>query len=171
MNYLFYISAAAACVASAAVITRAHAVHALLYLVVSLLAVAMAFFSLGAPFVAALEVIIYAGAILVLFVFAIFLLDLRPPAVDRQRRLLPASAWAGPALIAAVLLGLWVFALAGASAPLTGQASPQQVAASLFGPYLLAAELASMLLLAALVGATHLARRLGRQHPRAEEAP
>ena len=52
------------------VISRSYAVHALLYLIVSLLAVALIFFSLGAPFVAALEVIIYAGAIIVLFVFA-----------------------------------------------------------------------------------------------------
>jgi NADH-quinone oxidoreductase subunit J len=50
-------------------ITRLNAMHALLYLMVSLLAVAVVFFTLGAPFVAALEVIIYAGAIMVLFIF------------------------------------------------------------------------------------------------------
>ena len=57
-------------------ITRLNAVHALLYLIVSLLAVAMIFYMLGAPFVAALEVIIYAGAIMVLFVFVVMMLNL-----------------------------------------------------------------------------------------------
>ena len=66
MNLLFYISGFVAVVATALVITRANAVHALLYLIVSLLAVALVFLSLGAPFVAALELIIYAGGIMVL---------------------------------------------------------------------------------------------------------
>ncbi|MEO8977379.1 MAG: NADH-quinone oxidoreductase subunit J, partial [Casimicrobiaceae bacterium] len=59
---MFYIAAAIAIVATILAITRANPVHALLYLVVSLLAVAVIFFMLGAPFIAALEVIIYAGA-------------------------------------------------------------------------------------------------------------
>ena len=57
-------------------ITRLNAVHALLYLVVSLLAVAVAFYTMGAPLVAALEVIIYAGAIMVLFIFVVMMLNL-----------------------------------------------------------------------------------------------
>ncbi|MDA8077503.1 MAG: NADH-quinone oxidoreductase subunit J, partial [Nitrospiraceae bacterium] len=64
MNGLFYISGCVAVIATFMVITRANAVHALLYLVVSLLAVAMVFVTLGAAFVAALEVIVYAGAIM-----------------------------------------------------------------------------------------------------------
>ena len=59
MEIIFYISAAVAMLATLMVVTRAHAVHALLYLIVSLLAVAMVFFTLGAPFVAALEVVVY----------------------------------------------------------------------------------------------------------------
>jgi len=173
MNYVFYISAAAACVATFMVVTRPNAVHALLYLTVSLLAVAMTFFSLGAPFVAALEVIIYAGAIMVLFVFVILMLDLRGQAVQQERRLLRPAAWAGPAILGLVLLAEWVytFARAGATANLAGQSTPKQVAEALFGPYVLGAELASMLLLAALVGATHLARRLGRGGGDPEETP
>ncbi len=57
-------------------ITRLVAVHALLYLIVSLLAVAVVFYTMGAPLVAALEVIIYAGAIVVLFVFVVMMLNL-----------------------------------------------------------------------------------------------
>ena len=64
-----------------------NAVHALLYLIVSLLAVAVVFLALGAPFVAALEVIIYAGAIMVLFVFVMMMLNLGPRTVEQERAL------------------------------------------------------------------------------------
>ena len=78
MNVLFYISAVVAILATLMAISRAHPVHALLYLIVSLLAVALVFFTLGAPFVAALEVITYAGAIMVLFLFVVMMLNLGP---------------------------------------------------------------------------------------------
>ena len=74
MLITFYVAAAIAIVSTVLMITRLNAVHALLYLVVSLLAVATVFFILGAPFVAALEVIIYAGAIMVLFIFVMMML-------------------------------------------------------------------------------------------------
>ena len=67
------------------VMTGKNAVHALLYLIVSLLAVALVFLSLGAPFAAALEVIIYAGAIMVLFVFVIMMLNIGPELRSRNR--------------------------------------------------------------------------------------
>jgi NADH-quinone oxidoreductase subunit J len=168
MNYVFYISAAAACLATLMVITRAHAVHALLYLVVSLLAVAMTFFSLGAPFAAAMEVIVYAGAILVLFVFVIFLLDLRGPAAHQEGLLLGPAVWIVPAGLGLLLLGLWGYALSQPPFPtaLADGTAPHQVAAAMFGPYSLAVELASLLLLAALVGAVHLARTDRKEPPR-----
>ena len=77
MNTMLYISGFVAIISTLMVITRKNAVHALLYLIVSLLSVALVFFVLGAPFVAALEVIIYAGAIMVLFVFVIMMLNVR----------------------------------------------------------------------------------------------
>jgi NADH-quinone oxidoreductase subunit J len=96
MSCVFYISAVVAVAATLLVVTRTHTVHALLYLVVSLLAAAMVFFTLGAPLAAALEVIVYAGAILVLFVFIIMMLNLGRHAVERERAWLAPSAWAGP---------------------------------------------------------------------------
>ena len=75
MNALFYISALVAVISTIMVVTRANPVHALLYLILSLFSVALIFFALGAPFVAALEVIIYAGAIMVLFVFVIMMIN------------------------------------------------------------------------------------------------
>src|SRR5919198_2270292 len=104
MNIVFYLSAAVAIVSTVAVITGRNAVHALLYFVVSLLAVALIFFTLGAPFAAALEVIIYAGAIMVLFVFAIMLLNLGPHATAQESQWLSPRAWTGPAILALVLI-------------------------------------------------------------------
>ena len=85
MTAAFYVAAVVAVLATAMVITRANAVHALLYLVVSLLAVAIVFYVLGAPFAAALEVIVYAGAIMVLFVFVIMMLNRNEQATQQER--------------------------------------------------------------------------------------
>lgn len=161
MNAIFYGAAAVAVVATVLVITRVNAVHALLYLIVSLLSVALVFYSLGAPFVAALEVIIYAGAIMVLFLFAIMMLNLGTQADEHERRLLEPSTWRGPALLAAILfIELVVVLLQSDGTPAAGrQVEAQAVGAALFGPYLLATELASFLLLAGMIGAYHLGRR------------
>jgi NADH-quinone oxidoreductase subunit J len=162
MNVVFYLSAVVAVVATLMVITRLNAVHALLYLIVSLLSVAVIFFVLGAPFVAALEVIVYAGAIMVLFVFVIMMLNLGPQTVERERAWLPASMWIGPTILTLVLAGELVYCvLRDGTRGLMGTSvvGPKQVGITLFGPYLLGVELASMLLLAGLVGAYHLGRR------------
>ena len=154
MTILFYIAAAVAIVATVLVITRSNLVHALLYLVVSLFAVAVVFYTLGAPFVAALEVIVYAGAIMMLFVFAVMLLNVSADAPLR----VPRSAWIGPLLLVAVLLAELIYGIGLSNHALhAGEVGPQQVSAALFGPYVLGVELASMLLLAALIGARHIA--------------
>lgn len=165
MEAAFYIAAAVAVFATLMVITRLNAVHALLYLIVSLLAVAVIFFVLGAPFAAALEVIIYAGAIVVLFIFVVMLLNLGEAAVEQERSWLNPRIWAGPALLSLILLiELAYLMLAGPEEIVTSMTptDPKEVGIVLFGPYLLAVELAAMLLLAALVGAYHLAQRAER---------
>ena len=99
-NYAFYIPAAVAIAATFMVVTSGNAIHALLYLVVSLLAAAVVLLVAGAPFAAALEVIIYAGAIMVLFIFVIMILGRGP----RSRRAgPPPAAWIGPGILAAIL--------------------------------------------------------------------
>lgn len=161
MTLAFYLASAVAIVATFFVITRTRAVHALLYLIVSLLAVAVVFYTLGAPFVAAIEVITYAGAIMVLFVFVIMMLNLGGPAIEQERRWLTARAWLGPAALSLVLLALLLFAVIGRGGPAAEAAviGPREVGRSLFGPYLLGVELASLVLLSGLVGAYHLGRR------------
>jgi NADH-quinone oxidoreductase subunit J len=161
MTIVFYIAAAVAIAATILMLTRLNAVHALLYLIVSLLAVAVVFYDLGAPFVAALEVIIYAGAIMVLFVFVVMLLNLGEEASQTERALLPPSIWIGPSVLAAILLAEFGYLLARGNAPAAAKAStgPVEVGMALFGRYLIGVELASMLLLAGLVGAYHLGWR------------
>jgi NADH-quinone oxidoreductase subunit J len=160
MNYLFYISAFIAVIATVLVITRANAVHALLYLIVSLLAVALVFLALGAPFVAALEVIIYAGAIMVLFIFVIMILNLSSGAAAQERQWIRPSVWKGPALLCLILAGELLYLLFNEHLRLSRaeMTAPKQIGIALFGPYVLGVELASMLLLAGLVGAYHLGR-------------
>jgi NADH-quinone oxidoreductase subunit J len=162
MNAVFYLSAAVAIVATAMVITRTHAVHALLYLVVSLLAIALMFYTLGAPFAAALEVIVYAGAIVVLFVFVVMMLGLGNDATLAAGSWRQPAHWLGSAVLASVLLAELAYVLLAAHGGDQAGAraiEAKEVGIRLFGPYLLAVELASLLLLAALVGAYHVGRR------------
>jgi NADH-quinone oxidoreductase subunit J len=162
MALAFYISAGLAILATVLTITRLNPVHSLLYFIASLLATGMMFLLLGAPFVAALVVIINAGAIMVLFVFAIMILNLGPQGVHQERKWLNGRMFIGPSILAVILLGLLCYCLAtGADSGLVeaGSVSPKQVGLSLFGPYLIGVELASFLLLAGLLGAYHLGRR------------
>ncbi len=76
MEFAFYICGLIAILATLRVVTHTNPVHALLYLIISLLAIAGVFFSLGAYFAGALEIIVYAGAIMVLFVFVVMMLNL-----------------------------------------------------------------------------------------------
>jgi NADH-quinone oxidoreductase subunit J len=161
MEAAFYIAGAVAMASTAMAITRLDAVHALLYLIVSLLAVALMFFVLGAPFVAALEVIIYAGAIMVLFVFVVMMLNLGSVAIAQERQWLHPRMWVGPTILAVLLIVelLYVLTRPGGRSTDPGAVGPKDVGLALFGPYLIGVQLASMLLLAGLVGAYHLGRR------------
>jgi NADH-quinone oxidoreductase subunit J len=154
-----------AVIATLLVITCLNAVHALLYLIVSLLSVAMIFFIFGAPFAAALEVIIYAGAIMVIFVFVVMMLNLGPQAKDRERQWLQPRMWWGPSILAALLLAELIYmAVSDVISPVAMTVTgPKTVAVALFSSYLLGVELASLLLLAGLVGAYHLGRRKFQQ--------
>jgi NADH-quinone oxidoreductase subunit J len=157
---LFYIAGVVALAATIAALTRANAVHALIYLIISLLAVAVLFFLMGAPFAAALEIVIYAGAIMVLFVFIIMMLNLGETGTARERDWLSPGNWIVPGIMAGLLLLELILALRHVPTLTSGiGVSPKTVGLTLFGPYVLAVEIASMLLLAGLVGAYHLGRR------------
>jgi len=161
MELTFYLASAIAVVATIMVITRYNLIHALLYLVVSFLAVALVFFVLGAPFVAALEVIVYAGAIVVLIIFVIMMLNLKQEAVEQERHWLTRGVFTGPAILSVLLLAELVYIILQGNA---GQVEAHQLDAkavglSLYGPYVIGVELSGILLMAGIVGAYHLGRQ------------
>lgn len=178
MELAFYLSGLVAVLATVGVITGTSPVHAVVYLIVSLIAVALVFFALGAPFAGALEIIVYAGAIMVLFVFVVMMLNLRPDA-EYDQILSHPRYWAGPTLLALVLLGALVVLMSqgGLEKVIDGELlTARSVALTLFGPWLIVVELAAILLLAALVTASHVGRRSNpprklRSPPNAPSSP
>jgi NADH-quinone oxidoreductase subunit J len=160
MSILFYLSALIAVLSTVMVITRVNIVHALLYFIVSLLSVAVIFYTLGAPMAAALEVIVYAGAIMVMFLFVMMMLNLGQPTIDQEKSWMSPNMWIGPSILAAILLIELLLGLFTTDATIAHtMVEAKVIGIALFGPYVLAVELASMLLLAGLVGAYHLARK------------
>ena len=170
MMWPFYLMALVAIVSTIRVVTNTNPVHALLSLIVSLLAVAGIFLIIGAPFAAALEVIVYAGAIMVLFVFVVMMLNLGQHTVDQERKWLTSDAWAYTALMS-FLVGLCLVWVLGSDYTQHGAVlgtqviGPKAIGQALFTHYLLLVEVAAMLLLAALVAAFH----LGKREPSAAE--
>lgn len=161
MQVLFGIAAVITVVATLLAVTRLNAVHALLYLIVSMLSLAVIFYILGAPFASALEVIVYAGAIVVLMLFVVMMLNLGHQAVEKERTLLRPGIWIGPFILAALLMAEFLFLLfAGGRTAKVSVQSPTQVGIALFRPYLIGVEIASFLLLAGVVGAFHLGRKI-----------
>ena len=157
MELLFYVAGAVAVVSTALMLTRLNVVHSLLYLIVSFLGIAVVFFVLGAPFVAALEVIVYAGAIMVLFVFVGMMFNLGQNSVETEKQWLAPGIWIGPVVLASVLFAEVVYLLQDGTVPMNAApVGPKEVGMALFGPYVIGVELASMLLLAGVVGAYHL---------------
>lgn len=148
---------AIALLAALMVVTRDSIVHALMYLVAMLLALAAVFFALGAGFAGALQILIYAGAIVAVFVFVVMTVDSTPEALAREKARL-RRGWRGPALLVALLL-LPLFVGVGIAVGNAGPVPVKAIGALLFGPWAIAVELASFLLLAALLTARHLARR------------
>lgn len=163
MEIAFYIAATVAVLATIMVITRYNMIHALLYLVVSFLAVAVVFLTMGAPFMAALEVIVYAGAIVVLIIFVIMMLSLTREDVEQEKAWLQPKLWMGPALLSFVLLAELVYLLVIAEMPAAPAAASyvdaKAVGLALYGPYLLGVQLSGILLMAGIVGAYHLGRQ------------
>lgn len=161
MELTFYIASAIAVLSTVMVITRYNMVHALIYLIVSFLAISIVLFVLGAPFIAALEIIIYAGAIVVLIIFVIMMLNLREETVQQEKQWLTRNVYVGPAILSAILLAEIIYII------FSGESSGMQqpvidataVGLSLYGPYVIGVELCGILLMSGIVGAYHLGRQ------------
>ena len=170
MELTFYTCALVALAAALRCVTHTNPVHSLLYLVVLLLAVAGIFFAIGAPFAGALEVIIYAGAIMVLFLFVVMLLN-APHEEPPLRTTIPVTIGGRPlrvgALLGVLFLAEMVWALSRlARQPIGGDertaglvSSVRQIGVELFTTHAFAFEVTSVLILVAMVGAVALAKR------------
>ena len=155
----FYILAVVVVIATLMAITARHTVHAIIYLATSFFALAAIFYLLGAPLVAVFEVIIYAGAIMVLFLFVIMMLDTGK--WETARRPSVGEWW--PAILMGVITLASMFTLFAIRTPeaLTGWSyiDARQFSLVLFRKYGVAVEVISLQLLFALVGALYLGRR------------
>ena len=166
---IFYVLAGVILISTGLAITRRNLVHAIVYLIISFFGSAMLYYLFGAPLLAALEIIIYAGAIMVLFLFIIMMIrvdpsTLRPPPL---RHWLPAGVLG---LIYAAIAILVVTQDPGSRTILeTALAEPRVFGQFLFQKYWLSVEIVSFLLLIALVGALYLGKSFAQDTRRRKE--
>ena len=165
----FTVIAIVAIVAALMVILMRNAVHSALFLVVTLFCIATLFLTLGAEFLAAVQVLVYAGAIMVVFLFVVMLLNLGQPSELADAR----GKWGkfGAGIFGLILIAeVWVLSSTKLNAPLVLPRGANEetlarlgavgsVAKPLFNEFLLPFELTSVLLLIAIVGAVLLGRR------------
>jgi len=160
--FFFYFLSALAVISGVLVITRRNAVHSALALIVTLLAVSGLYLMLYAPFVAGVQIIVYAGGIMVLFLFVIMLVNLERTVKERQFN----RIWPVGVVAAVALLGLFVSVFVKGKnlfpeprIPLAEANNTQQVGIMLYGNYMFAFEIASLLLLVAILGAVIMAKK------------
>lgn len=166
--FIFYVVSAAVVASTLLAITRRNLVHAVIYLIFSFFGTAMLFYLFGAPFLAVLWVIIYAGAIMVLFLFVIMMIKVE----TSEERMFPLSQWAPAVAIGLAYLvvgALMIYAAPGSDVTLKmALATPKEFALYVFRKHWLSIEIVSLLLLVALIGALHLGRKKGPPQPEDE---
>jgi NADH-quinone oxidoreductase subunit J len=166
--FFFYLLSGLAIAGGLLVITRRNAIHSALALIVTLLAVAGLYLMLYAPFVAGVQIIVYAGGIMVLFLFVIMLVSLEQTVKERQfNRMWPVGLVAACSLLALFISvfakGKGLFVERGAQLP--ESANTQQIGIMLYGEagrmgqYTFGFEIASLLLLVAILGAVIMAKK------------
>ncbi|AHG60209.1 NADH-quinone oxidoreductase subunit J [Buchnera aphidicola] len=166
MEYVFYICSLVSIISTFCAIIQKNAIYSLLYLIISLLSISGVFFSLGAFFAGALQVIIYAGAIIVLFVFVIMMLNISDKKEIKEIKHLRSYSWIGTISLSLVLflsMTYAIFCLKNKKIE-TLLIDSKIVGISLFGPYVLLVELSSILLLSALVVVFHIGTEKKSKH-------
>ncbi|AYN24881.1 NADH-quinone oxidoreductase subunit J [Buchnera aphidicola] len=160
MEFVFYMCSLIAVISTLLVIIQKNAVYSLVYLIISLLSISSIFFIFGAFFAGALEVIVYAGAIIVLFVFVIMMLNLGEKHDFQEKKYLSPIFWIVPgclSLMLFLLMAYVVFFVKDKQIYFT-VIDAKEVGINLFGPYLLLVELSSLLLLSSLVVVFHVGK-------------
>ncbi|MCK8600328.1 NADH-quinone oxidoreductase subunit J family protein [Desulfoferrobacter suflitae] len=162
---IFYLLASVILASTGMAITRRNLVHAVLYLVFSFIGSALLFCLFGAPFLALLQVIIYAGAIMVVFLFIVMMVkpDLSEGTVLPLRQLLPMVLFGFMYAVVGVLVA--VTDPAGRAVLETAVAKPTEFGHYVFARHYLAVEIISLILLIGLMGALHLGREKVPKEP------
>ena len=161
MNLIIFYSAAVLAIATTVMVVLSRSpIYAVLYLIMSLFGVSLVFYTLGAPFIAVLEIIVYAGAIMVLFLFVVMMLNLGHGRVEEDLQRPSYKQMILPAAFAVVLLmELCLCVIHGSLA--RGQVftiSPGEIGLALYRQHYLGVELASVILLIGVMGGMHLGR-------------
>jgi NADH-quinone oxidoreductase subunit J len=160
--FFFYLFAAIMLIGGIMVITRKNPVHSALALIVALLAQASIYLMLYAPFVAGVQIILYAGGIMVLFLFVIMLVSIDRSMRERQFN----SQWLIGMAAATALGGLFIVVFTKGTSifpqralPIVESDNTQKIGTMLYGQYMFAFEIASLLLLVAIIGAVVMAKK------------
>jgi len=159
-EYAFIVVAVVGSISAVAVVTARNVVHAALYLVVTLASVGITFILLGAEFIGWVQILIYVGAIVILFLFGLMLTKapIGRDALDNQQRWLGALVGLG-VFAGLVFLIAEAFPMGDAVATEPVRGSTELIGSTLFRDYVLPFEAMAFLLLAALIGAIVLARK------------
>jgi NADH-quinone oxidoreductase subunit J len=158
MSFIIFLILALIAIGSALmVILSRNPVHSILYLVLAFFSIAGFYLLLGAQFLAVVQIIVYAGAIMVLFLFVVMLLDLRE-IQERGKLFLRTLGMTAGGLIL-ILLVLVINNLTITATPSTGLTTTKHLANALFTVYLIPFEIASVLLLVAIIGAVVLIKK------------
>lgn len=158
MLCLFYFLGFISIISTLCVIFQSNPIYALLYLIISFLSISGIFFVLGSFFSAALEVIIYAGAIMLLFVFVIMMLNVKVIIKNQEKKWTKFIVCIFPGIFSFILLSILIFEIFSLKnkSVVCSIINSKDIGISLFGPYLMIVELSSMLLLTMLVITYHL---------------
>ena len=162
--FFFYFLSGLAIVSALLVITRRNPVHSALALIFTLLAVAGLYLMLYAPFVAGVQIILYAGGIMVLFLFVIMLVSIEKSQREDQFNKQWHVGIAATTVLAGLLVYVYwkghnIFRAPTPVLPDTESLNTQRIGLALYGQYLLPFEVASLLLLVAIVGAVVMAKK------------
>lgn len=161
ISFLAYFFSVLIILSALRVVTCVKPVHALLAMLICLLSLSSLFFVIGAPFAGAVEMIVYAGAIMVLFVFVLMILNLGRSTYQAESELLNAKTWILPAVIASLIFIALSLALLNGNLSeamiMQNTVETKAIGMMLYGPYVVLVQAGALILLAALVAAYHIA--------------
>jgi NADH-quinone oxidoreductase subunit J len=175
MYFFFFLFAIVGVISAVMVVTNRNVFHAALFLLLTFFCVGATYVTLRAELLAAIQVLVYAGAVMVLFLFAILIVN-----VPRSLRLQQWNSQSSLAVILAGLTGLWMIIVTAkvfgkltlpATAATEPLGTPTAVGRLVFSDYILPFELASLVLLAAMVGAIYLARSAATAEEETQSSP